>query len=247
MKNLFILLSFFQCLLVQAQDSIKIRPRHSQVFALSPLPENLNSVNGLAIGVGHYEPGEERLQFVNGLNIEASPLGIVLPLIPLSLFDKELFGKLTDNFPSDTTKTYIVIRGLNISSGGFMEGAKMHGVNISAYTHMNQMSGLSISPGITSSYEINGLSIAAMCNSSVKMSGASIGFANSSEILNGLQWGILNFSATAKGAQIGFYNRKSTAGGGMQIGMINDSGSRKGLQLGIWNTNAKRALPLINW
>lgn len=47
-------------------DSIKI-------FSLSPISKRVNKVNDFALGVGHYENQNIKIQTINGLNIEASP------------------------------------------------------------------------------------------------------------------------------------------------------------------------------
>ncbi|WP_281230911.1 LA_2272 family surface repeat-containing protein [Flavobacterium gelatinilyticum] len=197
-------------------DSIKI-------FSLSPISRRVNTVNGFALGVGHYENKKIKLQTINGLNVEASPLSIALFTISINVpFESFLVG-INDNvisnvaFFDDVTKTYIKINGLNISSGGFTGGAEMRGMNVSIISGMNTMNGFSVG-GILHTENFAGLSIS--------------GFANISESGNGIQIAPSNVSRRHNG---------------IQIGLFNHSKNLRGVQFGIWNTNGKRKLPLINW
>ena len=197
-------------------DSIKI-------FSLSPISKKVKEVNGFALGVGHYKNQNIKLQSVNGLNIEASPLSVYLFTFGINVPFESIFVGINDNaisntaFFDDEEKTYIKINGLNISSGGFMGGAEMRGINISIFSAMNKMNGFSVG-GILSSKSFNGLSIS--------------GLANLSDSGNGVQIGTSNVSRQHKG---------------IQIGLFNNSKSLRGVQFGLWNTNGKRKLPLLNW
>lgn len=197
-------------------DSIKI-------FSLSPISKRVNKVNGFALGVGHYENKNIKLQTINGLNVEASPLSIALFSISINVPFESLFVGINDNvisnvaFFDDYTDTYIKINGLNISSGGFTGGAELRGINISIISGMNKMNGFSIG-GILNTKSFSGLSIS--------------GLANISDYGNGVQVGPSNVS------------RKHN---GIQIGLFNNSKELRGMQFGLWNTNGKRKLPFFNW
>ncbi len=197
-------------------DSLKI-------FSLSPISRKVNRVDGFAFGFGHYENQRIKKQTINGLNLEVSPLAAAfLPFINIPI--EGLFVGINDRvisnsaFFDDEYETYIVVNGLNISSGGFMGGAQMNGLNLSVVSAMNQMNGLSLNASILHTKSFNGLSIS--------------GIANISYVGNGIQIAISNVSRKHRG---------------IQIGLFNYSKDLRGFQFGLWNTNGKRKLPFINW
>lgn len=154
-------------------DSIKI-------FSLSPISRRVNRVNGFALGAGHYQNEKIKLQTINGLNVEASPLSVALFTISINVpFESFLVG-INDNvisnvaFFDDRTDTYIKINGLNISSGGFMGGAELRGVNISIISGMNKMNGFSVG-GILNTKSFSGVSISGLANISDLGNGVQIG------------------------------------------------------------------------
>jgi hypothetical protein len=197
-------------------DSIKI-------FSLSPISKRVNKVNGFALGAGHFENQNITLQVINGLNIEASPISLALISFAINVPFESLFVGINDNvisnvaFFDDKIETYIKINGLNVSSGGFMGGAEVRGINISIFSGMNLMNGFSVG-GILNTKTFNGVSIS--------------GLANLSDFGNGVQIGISNVSRRHNG---------------LQIGLFNNSKELRGMQFGLWNKNAKRRLPLFNW
>ncbi len=197
-------------------DSIKI-------FSLSPISRRVNKVNGFVLGVGHYENANIKIQTINGLNVEASPLSLALFSISINVPFEALFVGINDNvisnvaFFDDCKDTYVKINGLNISSGGFTGGAELRGFNISIISGMNKMNGFSVG-GILNTKNFSGVSIS--------------GLANISDSGNGIQIGSSNVSRRHKG---------------IQIGLFNNSKDLRGMQFGLWNTNGKRKLPFINW
>lgn len=197
-------------------DSIKI-------FSLSPISRRVIEVNGFALGVGHYENAKIKLQTVNGLNIEASPLSLALFTISINVPFESLFVGINDNvisnvaFFDDHKDTYIKINGLNISSGGFSGGAELRGFNISIISGMNKMNGFSVG-GILNTKSFSGVSIS----------------------------GLANISDSGNGIQIGSSN-VSRGHHGIQVGLFNHSKDLRGVQFGLWNTNGKRKLPFVNW
>ena len=205
-------------------------PRDSvRIFSFSPIHSSVTKVNGLTLGVGHYRNRKIKFQEVNGLNVEASPIAAALVTFGLgttleSIFiaaRKEPFESfsLTRTFlkrDDDSLKTRI--NGLNISSGGFLEGAEINGVNICVVTSLNKMNGISVTGAILSAGKMNGISIC--------------GIANIAEVGNGLQVAISNVARDYRG---------------LQIGLFNNAKNLRGLQFGLWNTNGKRRLPLVNW
>ncbi|CAD0003640.1 LA_2272 family surface repeat-containing protein [Flavobacterium chungangense] len=197
-------------------DSVKI-------FSLSPISKRVNKVNGFALGAGHFENQNIRLQVINGLNIEASPISLALISFSINVPFESLFVGINDNvisnvaFFDDNIKSYIKVNGLNVSSGGFMGGAEVRGINISIFSGMNKMNGFSVG-GILNTKSFAGVSIS--------------GLANLSDFGNGVQIGISNVS------------RKHN---GIQLGLFNNSKELRGVQFGLWNTNGKRKLPFFNW
>jgi hypothetical protein len=213
------------------QDSliVKTDSLHRQIFSLSPIAKNVDQVNGLVLGIGHFENCLIQKQTINGLNIEANPMGLLFPFFMFFSFD-ERFDHL-NYFKEDKITTQV--NGLNISSGGFMNEAKMNGFNISTLTKLVEMNGVSISGFMLVSKNVNGISIS--------------GIHNFSESLNGVSIGFINQTINLKGVQIGVFNISEKQMNGIQIGVYNKSVHKKGLQIGFWNKNNKRALPFINW
>lgn len=205
------------------KSDLNLRNDSIKIFSLSPISKRVKEVNGFALGVGHYENCNIEMQTVRGLNVEASPLTLFLFTYGINVPFEAIFVGINDNVISNTAffdddkQTYIKVNGLNISSGGFMSGAELSGVNISVLSTMNKMNGFSIS-GILNTKNFAGLSVC--------------GLANLSDSGNGVQIGVSNVS------------RKHN---GLQIGLFNHSKNLRGLQFGLWNTNGKRKLPLINW
>lgn len=201
----------------QKNDSVKI-------FSLSPIHRKLKRVDGFALGFGHYENSKIKQQKVNGLNVEASPLGLVLISFGINIPFEGLVVGINDkyidsaNFLDEEFQTYIKINGVNISSGGFMGGAEFNGLNISVLSGLNKLNGLSLNASVIGAKEFNGITIS--------------GIANVFEYGNGLQLAVSNVSRNHNG---------------MQIGLFNHSKNLRGLQFGLWNTNGKRKLPFVNW
>ncbi|MPT36224.1 MAG: hypothetical protein E2604_14340 [Flavobacterium sp.] len=205
-------------------------PRDSvRLFSLSPIHRRVKKVNGLTLGVGHYRNSRIKLQEVNGLNIEASPMAVALVTFGLGITIEGFFvAARKDPFESfslsrtflkrddDSLKTRI--NGLNISSGGFLAGAEVNGLNICVVTSLNKMNGVSVTGAILSAGKMNGISVC--------------GIANIAETGNGLQLAISNVARDYRG---------------LQIGLFNNAKNLRGVQFGLWNTNGKRRLPLVNW
>jgi hypothetical protein len=200
----------------RANDSVRI-------FSLSPIHSRVTTVDGMALGFGHYENQKIKSQTVNGLNLEASPISLALVTtsinVPFEAIVVGIDGDYIANaaFLEDQTPTYIKIKGLNVSSGGFLGGGEVSGMNIGVLSAMNKMSGVSIG-GVQSTKKFDGLCIAALANLAESGKGAQIGISNVSK------------------------NHK-----GIQLGLFNHSKNLKGIQFGLWNTNGKRALPIVNW
>ena len=229
-----IALLFLSCFISAfAQDSLPISKikLKSQIFSLSPISKKVDVVNGLAFGVGHYDDKNIVGQTINGVNVEASPIGLAFPFLLFLSFDKRFDRDAFTDGVDDGTN--IKINGINISSGGFLTNAQMNGINISTLTQIRKMNGLSVCGFITVTNNTNGVSIA--------------GFQNLNQKTNGLQIAISNFSDHLKGGQIGLYNNCAQSMTGVQIGLLNISNKTRGLQIGLLNINKKRALPFINF
>lgn len=203
---------------VSKTDSLRIR-----VFSFSPMTPKLGTVNGFVLGVGHYDGPRIKMQHINGFNLEASPISLALISFGLNIpFDGLVVGindgTLKNSITNSAEPAILIIKGLNISSGGFMSGAEVYGVNISVLTYINKMSGLSVNGSVIGTNKFNGVCIS--------------GIANVSEYGNGLQVAVSNVSRNHNG---------------IQIGLFNYSKDLRGIQFGLWNTNGKRKLPFINW
>jgi hypothetical protein len=192
-------------------------------FSVTPIYRKNTRVDGLAIGVGHFENKNIKKQTVNGLNLEASPTALALiPFLHIPI--EGLFVGLTDKqinnvaFFDNDYATYIKINGLNVSSGGFMGGAQVNGLNVSVFSGMNEMNGFSLNATLLGTKSFKGLAIS--------------GIANITDYGKGVQIAISNVSRNHKGVQIGLFNH---------------SKNLRGFQFGLWNTNGKRKLPFINW
>ena len=202
-----------------SKDSLKTR-----VFSFSPMSPKVGLVNGFVFGVGHYDGPRIKMQKINGFNLEVSPISLALISfginIPIEGLIIGLNDKALQNSPYSKldNPTILLINGLNISTGGFINGAEINGVNISIFTKINKLNGLSINGSVIGTNKFNGLSIA--------------GIANISEYGNGMQIAVSNVSRNFNGVQIGLFNY---------------SKNMRGFQFGLWNTNGKRKLPFINW
>ncbi|WP_300486405.1 hypothetical protein [Flavobacterium sp.] len=206
-------------------------PRDSvRIFSISPIHSRVKKVNGLTLGAGHFENTRIKLQEVNGLNIEASPIALALITFGLGITIEGFFVAVRkDPFESySLTRTFLKqdgdrlstrINGLNISSGGFLQGgAQVNGLNICVVSVMNKMNGVSVTGAILSAGKMNGISVC--------------GIANIAETGNGLQLAISNVAKDYRG---------------LQIGLFNNAKNLRGVQFGLWNTNGKRRLPFVNW
>ncbi|WP_299441534.1 hypothetical protein [uncultured Aquimarina sp.] len=195
-------------------------------FSFSPIHSNVSQVNGLVVGIGHYENKKIEHQRINGVNVEAlhiMPL-LIVPLridIPInSIYMGLIYNERSDfYFLEDYERdTYLSMNGFNLSVGGFIGGANLNGLNISLGSMTNEANGVSIAPVINTSKVFNGLQISALAN----------------------------FSDTGKGMQLGISNVSENLKG-IQIGVFNKTVDQRGFQFGLWNRNARRSLPFINW
>ena len=235
MKKLFLLLLVFGFSKMVAQDTIRYAT-HSQIFSLSPISKRVDKVNGLVVGVGHYSNQYIDKQTINGINIEANPMALVLPLFVFHI--PEIISDNKINIDKDSlqvvrvekTKPLIQMNGLNISTGFFITSANVNGLSISSFNKINKMNGINITGLGMQSDVLNGFSLSPY---------------NGTNQLNGVTIGLFNETYTLKGLQVGFYNYSAT-NSGIQIGVFNMSKSR-GFQLGLWNINSKRSMPFINW
>ena len=183
-----------------------------RIFSLSPIHSRVNKVNGLTLGVGHYRNSKIGL-FTFGLGIAFESLIVGARKEPYDSFSlNRTFLKRDDAI------IHIRINGLNVSSGGFLTGAQVNGLNICVVSVMNKMNGVSVTAAILSTENMNGISVC--------------GIANMINTGSGLQLAVSNVSREYRG---------------VQIGLFNNAKNLRGVQLGLWNTNGKRRLPFVNW
>ena len=233
MKKLFLVFLVAITFKMFSQDSLSISQikLKSQIFSLSPISKKVNLVNGLALGVGHYDNKNIQKQTVNGLNLEVNPLCIGAPFLLLTLANERF--QIKNGIDEFDNNSLIKINGINITTGGFLSRAQLNGVNISTFTQMEKMNGLSVSGLVTSCKSAKGISISGILSYNQK--------------INGLAVGLINHVDFLKGAQFGIYNNCNTEMTGIQIGLINISEKTRGLQIGLLNINKKRAMPFINF
>ena len=220
-----------------AQDSIPsgTKVTHTQIFSLSPISKKVDTVNGLVLGVGHYQNQHIQKQTINGLNVDVNPVGLGLPLFLIYLPDMIKKGTISSNQPNlivafDSGHPQLQMNGINLSAGCFFTETNLNGLNVSL---MNRFRTL------------NGISITVFGTQANVMNGVSMGFYNGSNTSNGFNLALLNETIQLNGIQMGVYNYAQN-GKGIQIGLFNVSRNR-GLQLGVWNVNNKRSMPFINW
>ena len=195
----------------------------TRYFSFSPISRRVGAVNGLVLGVGHFENHRIACQKVNGLNLEITPMAAIVNVVafnlPIELLVAGIYeGPNAKLFFDSPDRTYIRVDGVNLSTGGFMGGAQCRGVNMSVLTFMNEMKGVSFSLEAFGAITFSGVSIS--------------GLGNTCEYGKGVQIAVSNLSRNHKG---------------VQIGLFNNSKNLRGMQFGLWNTNGKRKLPFINW
>lgn len=208
----------------------KVNAQQDKVFSITPISDNTANVNGLAVGIGN----TESQHIVNGLNIDVDPLVLFYLLAPKAI-----------EYPEES-KANVSLNGLHISTGGYIGGGTVNGINISSYHIVRKNNGVSVTFFNNTTMNTNGLQLALMSNSSDKLNGASLAIWNEAIKCNGVELGAMNYAEQLKGLQIGVYN-SSDISKGIQIGLFNKSNSRSGIQIGFWNKNAKRSLPILNF
>lgn len=203
--------------------SIVAQAQKTKVFSLSPLTRDTEKVNGLVIGIGHFQE-PDIIQTINGVNLD------IMPLSPLVTFLAVMYGRPFEYNEKENLK--LVANGLNLAIAGYLEGVAHNGVSIAMYNAGYASNGLGIHASFNSTKYLNGVHIAGFGNSSKTSNGLNIAFYNGSQTMNGVQIGLINSSSNHTGLQIGLFNRTNAL---------------KGLQLGFINTNGKRTLPFINF
>ena len=235
MKKIFLVVVICGFTKLFGQETIRYQT-HSQIFSLSPIAKRVDKVNGLVLGVGHYDSRFIDKQTINGINLEANPMALAIPFFVFYL--PEIIRKNKHNIDKDSLqiikvnkeKPLIQMNGLNVSSGCFMTAANVNGLSVSLFNKINK---------------INGVTITGLGLQSDELNGFSVGAYNGTNQLNGVCIGVFNETYNLNGMQLGFYNY-SVRNSGIQIGVFNMSKS-KGFQLGLWNINNKRSMPFINW
>lgn len=207
----------------------------NQIFSFSPIAKDVKTVNGMTLGIGHFETTDIINQKINGLNLDVNPLGIIAILF----IDPEKGLDLGRNIQHN---------GLHISLSGYHGNANLNGIGVSLYHFGETLNGISFNASYNSINTSNGIFITGIAMISETAKGIFIaGIGNDFEFLKGISIGISNRTFELKGLQIGGYNLVKGINKGIQIGIFNHSKADKGFQLGLWNVSNKRSLPLINW
>jgi len=192
----------------------------TRIFNITPLPDRIDKVNGLALGLGHYSfKNKVKMHTVNGLNLEINPFS---PLIVLF--------QDADYVSNDTIA--VVLNGLHISTGGFSGGAILNGMGISLYSVGVKSSGFTINGLYNVTKQLHGLHISGIINRADAATGMLIAVGNKTGSCKGISLGVINKTDDLKG---------------VQVGLLNLARKTKGIQIGLWNKNNKRSLPFINW
>jgi hypothetical protein len=186
---------------------------------LTPTSKNI-IVNGLAFGLSAHpwSNGIDTLHVkINGLNIEAGPLGIIGGLWGT------MYGICGFKLEDSNSKTVSFF-----SNYGYSDSL------ITAYpkfgTHLN---GVSISlGGVTETYN-KGLFINGLSGYCYETFGAQIS-------------GLINETYEFKGVSIAGIANVTNRGHGVQLGLINKCKTGNIIQIGLWNRIGKRVIPFMN-
>lgn len=223
MRNVYIMfVLLMSALAVQAQD----RKLRLPIWVFNTVNTD---IVGVSLGASPKAMfNDTTLTRTYGLRIDASPLGILGPLMPRSPVSTthRAYQRSLEAHTSE------VVHGVNLSPGSFF--FHINGVTASLLLQYSiKMNGVSVS-GISNLIERqNGLAMAVLSNDVFQSNGLSLSAGNYAHRLNGVQVGILN--------------KVASSGRGIQIGLFNKATSFRGVQLGLWNKNGKRSLPFINW
>lgn len=199
-------------------DSVSSKIRNG--IWLTPVSRYNTTINGLAVGLlaGAIMDAEEI--YVNGVNLEASPLSVVGGTIVL-------VGSFISPITTDLKKTYSPHKNKNLDFFPYFidSASKIQSIKIN---------GLSISTGLPIINELNGVAIN--------------GIYSGVEIMNGLEiTGLINYHYTFNGALIAGFRNKTTRGRGIQIALFNSCLECNAVQIGLINRIGKRVTPLINF
>jgi len=207
----------------------------TRAFRFTPLPQSTNRINGMALGIG-LSLLDDRPVTVNGFNLELNPIG------PLAM----LFTTPNPDRRSNE-KPVATVNGLNISTFGFQDSARINGVGISLMNVGLASNGFFITGVYHSGRSMNGMFISGIGNWSVQAKGLHLAAVNSSLLFKGVMLGVANEADYFTGATIGAFNFSYKEMRGVQIGLYNEAKKCRGLQIGLWNENEKRSMPIINW
>lgn len=202
---------------------ISAQAQKTKIFSLSPMTKDTEKVNGLVIGIGHFQE-PEIVQTINGVNID------IMPLSPLVTFLAVMYGRPFEQDDNEPIK--LISNGLNVGVAGYMGGVEHNGASIAMYNTGYASNGLGIHAAFNSTENLKGVHIAGIANSSKTSVGLNIAVYNNNSIMDGVQIGLVNSSTRLKGVQIGLFNKTEAL---------------RGLQLGVINTNGKRTLPFVNF
>jgi len=200
-------------------------------------------VNGVAVGFYTAPVVQNKTLVVNGLNIEADPLPlIVVPILALRMLVMvpEIAAHEHSNV-GDTAHAYKNAHRTNDNTAMPETVMAMKKKDTAVKTKVH---GLSVSSGILQQEtKMEGVSLNGACALENEISGVEVtGVVNWHYSFKGLIAALVNTTATGKGVQIGLYNdcKKGTL---LQIGLINRIGNRV---LPFANCSFKRKKAKIN-
>ena len=208
-KYLLVTLLFFVSITCSGSvDTIRHEYKIRNAVWFTPVFKN-TKINGLALGLYAAPWKETDHLIINGISIEANPLGLLFGFV------YPFFGTIVSAFinQSDTTiPQQDIIRFRNIYPESSNHITEMTGLSISAGTiPATGIKGFALT--VTTTYaDFSGISICGIMNCQYSFKGISIA-------------GLRNKAANAKGLQIGLINAAKD-GQVVQIGLINRIGRR---------------------
>lgn len=225
MKTNFAKLAALICLIY----SSNMQSQNKDRYFVWTFHDDSTNISGVSLGIN----ASWKTQNIraNGLNLELTGYGFLLPLLPMDpIRDDSSFNAARLNLPKN-----ILINGVNISPSGIVCEGKVNGLNLNGMgSYLIETNGISITLFGNFAEKSNGVQAAIYCNDAAYINGVQFAFLGNIAHLKskGIQVSAMNHS----------YNHK-----GLQFGIINKSQRLKGIQIGLWNVNQKRKSPLINW
>ncbi len=187
------MISLFTGMIMNAQDSLNIKPHQPKLIGFSPSKKTKN-VNGMLIK--YYDEIDREIQpkKVNGIGLGLNGLGIFFPallLVSIPSIDNWAINDIgTEPLPEKMNK----INGMQLSIIN-MEPTVTNGLEVNVSSNIS-------APSVT-----NGIAFSPLYNFHHTTRGAAIStFANVSQKCRGIQVSLINVCKDSRGIQVGFWN-----------------------------------------